>query len=336
MSHLLILLVLLVTTFLSSLFSPARGDDGDEQLPIFSFVGWFGDAAAPVGSARPGGVIEVAFSSVSIGAICIKEESQNCSPPIPPIRSLPKDTELRSTNKAVASVSSGPSGPVIQLNSPGATILQVRRHRDILASFVLIVTPVPPGTLCGRPLEDVKDTVVDCSGKCVGKNAEVLRRLGDDVCDDGRGHDDGREPIDLSCASFIPTFLSAVAPFEASMSLANVGITPEDLARLASLPNDLDGGDCSLKESCMAQFGTAPGFEPCITISTSNFCSFNATTGTRENRGTCAAMCQRFGSRCVAALNNNPDTSPGCTPGPNSRDTCETPRRTEICICERR
>ena len=35
--------------------------------------------------------------------------------------------------------------------------------------------------------------------------------------------------------------------------------------------------------------------------------------------GTCADMCQRFGSQCVAALDNNP---PGCTP---STQLAETP-----------
>jgi hypothetical protein len=40
MSYLLVLLVLLMTTFLSSLFSPASGDD--EVLPLDSFVGLSG------------------------------------------------------------------------------------------------------------------------------------------------------------------------------------------------------------------------------------------------------------------------------------------------------
>jgi hypothetical protein len=43
MSNLLVLLVLLVTTFLSSPFSPASGaDELEEELPPFSFVGVLG------------------------------------------------------------------------------------------------------------------------------------------------------------------------------------------------------------------------------------------------------------------------------------------------------
>jgi hypothetical protein len=38
MSNLLVLLVLLMTTFFSSLFSPARGD----ELLLFSFLAWYG------------------------------------------------------------------------------------------------------------------------------------------------------------------------------------------------------------------------------------------------------------------------------------------------------
>jgi hypothetical protein len=44
-------------------------------------------------------------------------------------------------------------------------------------------------------------------------------------------------------------------------------------------------------------------------------------------------MCQRFDSQCVGALRND---TPGCTPTPDSSDTCETLRQTEICLCERR
>src|SRR5437762_2031062 len=119
MSYRLVILVLCMTTFLSSLFSPARGDDG---LPIYSFEAWYGTDSGPAGSAPRDGVIEVPLSNVEIQRVCITDPftdpPQDCSTNT---SSLPKDTQLRSTNKVVASVSEG-TNPVIQLNSPGATI----------------------------------------------------------------------------------------------------------------------------------------------------------------------------------------------------------------------
>src|SRR5262249_30079835 len=113
---------------------------------------------------------------------------------------------------------------------------------------------------------------------------------------------------------------------------------------------DLDGGACSPEQSCNAQFSTAPDYQfcsasvdildarpPSVILSSARICSFLATTAkdtpTGIVPGTCAEMCQQLGSRCVAALDNIP---PDCTPNPDSTDTCETPRLTEICVCERR
>src|SRR5262249_16377744 len=93
---------------------------------------------------------------------------------------------------------------------------------------------------------------------------------------------------------------------------------------------------CSPEDICAAQFGNAPGFQFCGDLTSASICSFNATTGRGDKHtrlGTCEDMCQQFGSRCVAALDNE---TPGCTPNPKSRDTCETKRQTEICVCERR
>jgi hypothetical protein len=155
------------------------------------------------------------------------------------------------------------------------------------------------------------------------------------------------QPIDLSCASFIPEFALTVfvggAPLNESDQSNFAMIRSEVMAHLNRLTSRatqsrvLDGGECLLQDSCRAQFGKAPDFHLCG--AGEGVCSFNTTTGKGmpNNRGTCAAMCQQFrDSQCVAALNNNPNDPPGCTPNPNSRDTCETPRQTEICICERR
>jgi hypothetical protein len=208
----------------------------------------------------------------------------------------------------------------IIIEKPGFTILQLRNipDKEILASFVLVITEPLPGTLCQRSPTDSDELlgVVDCSGTCVARE-EIQQRLGDGVCDDGTERHDGKKPIDLSCV-FPPEFFLTETIFDDIIDVVRI---------------NRDAGDCDPEASCTAQFVDAPGFEFCS--GTANLCSFNATTGlnTPTGRGTCAAMCQQFGSRCVAALDN---AQPGCTPSRNSRDTCETPRRTEICVCEQR
>jgi hypothetical protein len=268
-----------------------------------------------------------------------REASEECGLGV---AGLPAGTELISTNTAVASVEGGTS---IIFKGFGATILQLRRNGAIRAWYELVFTPVPPGNKCLTEVSGPQ-AVVDCAGQCMPAEV-VLARLGDRTCDDGAPRPDGQPPIDLSCASFTPELLLNAALdhreggfFTSSEILARLG-SPDQL-----YPGGSDGGDCSLDRSCIAQFGTAPGFELCrasasicsfnattpgfeLCRASASVCSFNATTG----GGTCADMCQRFGSRCVAALDNNPS---GCTPLLTSTDTCETPRQTEICVCEQR
>ena len=246
-----------------------------------------------------------------ISRLCFREDPERCFTGTGD--DVPSDFQLTSTNPDVASVglvsdkecdeAGSPNTKFcIILKKPGFTILQLLQNAEPPASYVLVVTPSLPGTRCQIDLNDFDVAgIVDCSGNCLPE-AEVGQRLGDGVCDNGSG-------FDLSCV-FIPEFFRT-----------------DLLIRPWTHRTDRDGGDCSPEESCTAQFGTAPGFAFCD--GTDTLCSFNATTG----GGTCAAMCQRFGSRCVGALDNDP---PGCTPLPNSMDTCDTPRVTEICVCERR
>lgn len=265
----------------------------------------------------PGGILEISVSAspdARISGVCITEESPEGNCESFGDASIPAGTQLISTNPAVASVetdSLDPSLMSIELRSLGSTVLQLRQNEELLASYVLIVTPSLPGTPCAidTDADGSPDGIVDCSGRCVSSEA-VGQRLGDGVCDEGSPRDDGSPGIDLSCV-FIPEFFQ---------SLNGVDVRFTDRT-------DRDGGDCDPEASCRAQFGTAPDFELCS--ASAGACSFNATT----EGSTCAEMCQRFGSRCVAALDNN---LAGCTPLPGNTDTCETPRNSEICICERR
>jgi hypothetical protein len=79
-------------------------------------------------------------------------------------------------------------------------------------------------------------------------------------------------------------------------------------------------------QSCVEQFGSAPGFILCE--ETPATCRFNA----NANGGTCDEICGLFGSTCVGAQDNE---TAGCVSAPNNTDTCQTPRESEICICAR-
>jgi hypothetical protein len=353
MSNLLVLLVLVVTIFLSGLFSPVSGQE--DEFQSYSLLAWYGDNGSPnelsVAGAKPvppSSVLVLPPPSFEAQPIlfCLTTPSQTClfSPgPQGASSILPPDTQLKSTNSDVASVEDSQDRPLgIYFKGFGSTILQVLRNGILQASYGLIFSPFPPGRRC---LADDIPAVVDCSGKCVDFS-EVLKRLGDMNCDDGSQRDHETQPIDLSCASFIPELLltASLRPFSIN-NPSDFG-SPELLEHLERLPNprDLDGGDCSLKESCTVQFGPPPGFEFCSALSNSgatnagvSVCSFNAITGKGRSTGggRCAATCQRFGSHCLAALDSDP---PDCTPRSQSRDTYKTPRQTAscICTCERR
>jgi hypothetical protein len=405
-------------------------------IPRFSFRGFGGSnvvSVTPDGGLPPDGVLEISLSSLDnhlISGLCFRETTEDCNDTS---GDIPSNTQLRSTNPAVASVCREDPNTLeltcsdsvesdiqsrIRLMNPGSTTLQLRRDGEILAFYILVVTPPPfPGTQCGFA-SDQEGGIVDCSGNCVSIE-DICEKLGDGTCDDGR------RGINLSCA-FTPDFflngfdgqdivgcafssngISTTNPFLTRVleDLVDVDVFDENLNLLATtrkdlvefdignpedqsiaitseppcrpciaspcddicppsprdaintfvslrlsffsgsaplapeiplytISTDLDGGDCSLEESCTAQFGAAPGFELCEGGATARFCRFNADTrnATTGRPDTCAAMCQRFASRCLAALDNNPG---GCTPLPTSADTCNTPRNSEICVCER-
>jgi hypothetical protein len=315
MSHLLVLLIVLVTTFLSGLLSPASGQR-------FRFPPFLGTNASPLEPVPSGGALEVPTGSQAIFLNCIQEGAPEAG------CGIGNETMLNSTNPDVATVSLDPEDcvevngatPCIIIGNPGSTTVELLdSNNEALAAFVLVVTPSPPqfvrpGTRC-----EVSEGIVDCSGTCVSLS-EAQQRLGDGVCDNGQPLPDGSRDIDLSCV-FIPEFFR----------------DDDGLIRAFTNRTNRDGGDCDREQSCEAQFGAAPGYEFCS--GTASLCSFNASTGEpptgndTTRMGTCAAMCQQFGSRCVAALDNE---APGCTPSPNNAGTCETLRQTEICVCERR
>jgi hypothetical protein len=323
MSNLFVILVLLMTTFLSSLFSPARGDD---DFDVFSFTGWWGSNQSIVGRNVPPGIFEVPIHMRELPFkmhVCIREifvlNDSDC--PTSDFSTLPPYTHLISKNRAVASVEGTNGGTIITIKGFGATILELRQDKSeiLFTSYVLVVfTPSDPGKKCVGLIGPGDNGpsflgVTDCSGKCV-KLADARDRSSDGVCDNGMSRDD-KEPddvMDLSCSIFIDgsTFLPALI-----------------------LSTSIHDERCSPDDSCTAQFGEAPGFQFCG--ASARICSFNATIGQEDKHahlGTCEKMCQQFRSQCVAALDNE---TPGCTPNPKSRDTCETPLQTAICFCER-
>jgi len=352
MSKLVVLLVLCMMTFLSSLFFPARGE-GQDALPLLSVEGWWGDQTQPLASAPQGGVFEVPIHTEELPLVmpvCIrgKTEPPDVCPTGPGVvrqEHLPPDTHLSSTNLAVASV----EGTKITLKEFGTTTLELRQDAsDILVTSYLLVifAPSRPGTECvgllmnGSALEGI----TDCSGKCAsiteiitglfeGGSGVPEARLVDNVCDNGMPRRDEKPAMDLSCSFFaqIFSFPGVVPPnLEGRCS-------PEGICRIHD-------ERCTLEDSCTAQFGAAPGFKFCPDLTSPSVCSFNVTTGKEDNHlhgkednhthfGTCNDMCQRFDAQCVGALRND---TPGCTPTPDSRDTCETLRQTAICLCERR
>ena len=191
MSNLLVLLVLCMTTFLSSLFSPASGDD---ELELFSITGWWGINELPIHDGVTSGVVfDVPIHTGELPLlmpVCIAK-----GPPCPAkVGSLPLGTHLSSKNRAVASV----KGAIITLMGFGATTLELRQDEDdiLVASFPLVIfAPSRPGQSCvglGRrdnppEVTDAIAGITDCSGKCVrfddiaGLSAEVccMAQFGD-------------------------------------------------------------------------------------------------------------------------------------------------------------
>ena len=286
------------------------------DLPIFSFVGFSGSDESQRHPVSPGGTLEVNLSAVAFTVLCIKDSDVTCATDgvgEAGNSHIPDGAKLFSSNPDIAFIDGGD----IVLRRPGLTILTLQ-YVDYLskvqpskvgtiAYYNLVVKPVRPGTPCESDREGIFisgfEGIIDCSGRCV-LEAEVKARLGDGVCDDGS------------------------TGFDLSSCLIHNAWEESEGTLLGFLNDEIDGGDCNkVRDLCRARFGDAPGFQLCN--SSVNVCSFNANT----NGGTCEEMCRQFNSRCVAALDNNPA---GCTPLPDSNDTCQTPRQSEICFCAQR
>lgn len=124
--------------------------------------------------------------------------------------------------------------------------------------------------------------------------------------------------------------LDAVAPGTSPLDLA---VNALGQAQGVPLETVLQGGTIQVSDSggpppatCTEQFGSASEFILCEETETA--CSFNVLA----NGSTCEQICGGFGSDCVGAVDNK---GLSCMAIPGSSDTCQTPRQTEICICER-
>ena len=97
MSHLFVLLVLLLTTCLSGLFSPVSAQ--------FSMRRAYGTNVTRLEPVPPGGILEVSlYTHFPAILFCIREGEESCNPGSISDPSLPTDTQLKSTNPDVASV----------------------------------------------------------------------------------------------------------------------------------------------------------------------------------------------------------------------------------------
>ena len=188
--------------------------------------------------------------------------------------SLPEGSQLISTNPDVASVLEG----AIRLKSPQVYRFQwfrvydfaIASDRENSDSYVLIFLPF-------LLVDAVSEFLYSCSSGLFWQvrgysgyhsyHLEDKEYLKDSVISNatmGRPRHDETQPIDLSCA-FIPGFFSR-------LWLADISRFTDSLNR--------DGGDCSLEESCIAQFGTAPDYAFCPMLIPSNgdSCAFVAST----------------------------------------------------------
>ena len=109
------------------------------------------------------------------------------------------------------------NSPVIRLNRPGNTILQLREtgeKKRPLASDRLIFSPINAGAGCSSFFLGTNVFMTDCSRRCVAvseTNCDVSRlpqcvpiseRIGDGMCNYGRLLDNGRRDINLACSNF--------------------------------------------------------------------------------------------------------------------------------------
>lgn len=96
--------------------------------------------------------------------------------------------------------------------------------------------------------------------------------------------------------------------------------TPDAEIPDASVPDAVPAATCD------EMFSQAPGYELCAEDEAS--CSFNvALAGTA-----CTTACQLLGTTCLGAFDNNEIL---CEPVPETGDTCDTIRQSNICVCAR-
>lgn len=88
-----------------------------------------------------------------------------------------------------------------------------------------------------------------------------------------------------------------------------------------------DPVDAAVFAACDDAFAVAPGYQLCSEDETS--CRFNVATA----GGTCAEACEMLGSTCLSAeANEDVDL---CLPIADLMETCDSPRNSEICVCQR-
>ncbi len=104
--------------------------------------------------------------------------------------------------------------------------------------------------------------------------------------------------------------------------------TPPDASVVvvdAALP-DAALPDAQPQATCDEMFSTAPGYELCSEDEES--CSFNVALG----GDTCTSACLALNTTCLGAFDNN---EVPCIAVPETGDTCDTVRGSNICVCAR-
>jgi hypothetical protein len=253
MTKFLVLLGLCVTVVLSSPLP-------SESQERFRFVPWlaFNEESRPVH--EPGSLIVVEISRFQF-RFCFAEMpgGEDCLTTAPPeIRKesgLPPGTQLISLRETVASVEFiefvGRTEPVIRLNRPGNTTLQLRatdEKKRILAAYRLIVSPVDAGTACDSFFLAAGSSITDCSGRCFpiidcpsgGSGCvSISERIGDNMCNSGRLLDDGRRDINLACSTFAFDGGDCVVGEDPSLVIKDCcGCTIESFERIRQALND--------------------------------------------------------------------------------------------------
>ena len=216
MTRFLVLLGLCVTVVLSN----PRSSESQER---FRFVPWLGFNEVDLRTQsrtvhEPGSLVVVEISLFQFRFCFSKMPGGEGCQPGQGGPGLPPDTQLISSRETVASVEFVDSVPVIRLNRPGNTTLQLREtgeKKRLLATYRLIVSSVDAGTRCSS-IFVITGSITDCSGRCFpgaetncppgpGTSPSCVRiseRISDGRCNSGRRLDDGRRDINLACSTF--------------------------------------------------------------------------------------------------------------------------------------